>query len=194
MCRSVMYAPCYRLDGQSQKKNRTSEYYDTTDPFIDDSELAQDERTFFAQTKQKGFYVSSGQVALLNTYVRRTAVSFVKLTVLIAALRRRRNPSQRRLSLRPLLLLPLPFLRARSLPPLLCLYPSPSCRDHPNHQHRQRRSRWRTGRATSRSRYLRITRRHHRRVSSVRLKSLARRVYSRARKTAQRNDERHAKL
>ena len=51
----------------TQKKNRASEYYDTTDPFIDDSELAQDERTFFAQTKQKGFYVSSGQVALLNT-------------------------------------------------------------------------------------------------------------------------------
>lgn len=52
-----------------QKKNRSSEYYDTTDPFIDDSELAQDERTFFAQTKQKGFYVSSGQVALMNTSV-----------------------------------------------------------------------------------------------------------------------------
>ncbi|EPT00040.1 hypothetical protein FOMPIDRAFT_1036889 [Fomitopsis schrenkii] len=50
-----------------KKKNRASEYYDTADPFIDDSELAQDERTFFAQTKQKGFYVSSGQVALLNT-------------------------------------------------------------------------------------------------------------------------------
>ncbi|TFY68652.1 hypothetical protein EVJ58_g875, partial [Rhodofomes roseus] len=50
-----------------KKKNRGSEYYDTTDPFIDDSELAQDERTFFAQTKQKGFYVSSGQVALMNT-------------------------------------------------------------------------------------------------------------------------------
>ncbi|KAI1785446.1 hypothetical protein LXA43DRAFT_1038210 [Ganoderma leucocontextum] len=49
-----------------KRRNHTSEYYDTTDPFIDDSELAQDERTFFAQTKQKGFYVSSGQVALLN--------------------------------------------------------------------------------------------------------------------------------
>ncbi|KZT00606.1 uncharacterized protein LAESUDRAFT_732100 [Laetiporus sulphureus 93-53] len=59
-------------DGKSEKrkrrkrKNLSSEYYDTTDPFIDDSELAQDERKFFAQTKQKGFYVSSGQVALLN--------------------------------------------------------------------------------------------------------------------------------
>ncbi|EJF61353.1 hypothetical protein DICSQDRAFT_180666 [Dichomitus squalens LYAD-421 SS1] len=49
-----------------KRRNHASEYYDTTDPFIDDSELAQDERTFFAQTKQKGFYVSSGQVALLN--------------------------------------------------------------------------------------------------------------------------------
>ncbi|KAI0633107.1 hypothetical protein C8Q77DRAFT_1073988 [Trametes polyzona] len=49
-----------------QRRHHASEYYDTTDPFIDDSELAQDERTFFAQTKHKGFYVSSGQVALLN--------------------------------------------------------------------------------------------------------------------------------
>ncbi|CCM04089.1 uncharacterized protein FIBRA_06248 [Fibroporia radiculosa] len=51
---------------RKKRKNVSSEYYDTADPFIDDSELAQDERTFFAQTKQKGFYVSSGQVALLN--------------------------------------------------------------------------------------------------------------------------------
>jgi hypothetical protein len=42
------------------------EYYDTADPFIDDSELPMDERTFFAQTKQQGFYVSSGEVALLK--------------------------------------------------------------------------------------------------------------------------------
>jgi len=42
------------------------EYYDTSDPFIDDSELPMDERTFFAQTKQQGFYVSSGEVALLK--------------------------------------------------------------------------------------------------------------------------------
>jgi hypothetical protein len=35
-----------------------------TDPFIDDSELALDNRTYFAQTKQAGFYVSSGEVAL----------------------------------------------------------------------------------------------------------------------------------
>ncbi|KAI0354172.1 hypothetical protein OH77DRAFT_1426194 [Trametes cingulata] len=51
---------------RKKRRHHASEYYDTTDPFIDDSELAQDERTFFAQTKQKGFYVSSGQVALLN--------------------------------------------------------------------------------------------------------------------------------
>ena len=49
-----------------QKKSAAQEYYDVTDPFIDDSELAVDERTFFAQTKQQGFYVSSGQVALLT--------------------------------------------------------------------------------------------------------------------------------
>ncbi|KAF9033118.1 hypothetical protein BJ165DRAFT_758758 [Panaeolus papilionaceus] len=49
-----------------KRKPMTSEYYDTTDPFIDDSELALDERQFFAQTKQQGFYVSSGEVALLK--------------------------------------------------------------------------------------------------------------------------------
>ena len=57
-----------------QKKSAAQEYYDVTDPFIDDSELAVDERTFFAQTKQQGFYVSSGQVALLTdkcVYFRR---------------------------------------------------------------------------------------------------------------------------
>ncbi|TCD65164.1 hypothetical protein EIP91_003020 [Steccherinum ochraceum] len=46
------------------RRNHASEYYDLTDPFIDDSELTKDERTFFAETKQQGFYVSSGQVAL----------------------------------------------------------------------------------------------------------------------------------
>jgi len=49
-----------------QRKNVASEYYDTSDPFIDDSELALDERQFFAQTKQQGFYVSSGEVALFK--------------------------------------------------------------------------------------------------------------------------------
>ncbi|KAF7348463.1 hypothetical protein MVEN_01363400 [Mycena venus] len=54
-------------DGKPKKKSKSkkkskaaAEYYDTSDPFIDDSELAIDERTYFAQTKQKGFYVSSG--------------------------------------------------------------------------------------------------------------------------------------
>jgi len=51
---------------QKRKKNLGAEYYDLTDPFIDDSELAIDERTFIAQTKQQGFYVFSGEVALLK--------------------------------------------------------------------------------------------------------------------------------
>ncbi|KAF9491641.1 hypothetical protein BDN71DRAFT_1452481 [Pleurotus eryngii] len=49
-----------------KKKTLAAEYYDVNDPFIDDSELAIDERTYFAQTKQQGFYVSSGEVALLK--------------------------------------------------------------------------------------------------------------------------------
>ncbi|KII84232.1 hypothetical protein PLICRDRAFT_46617 [Plicaturopsis crispa FD-325 SS-3] len=48
------------------RKSAVAEYYDLHDPFIDDSELAVDQRTFFAQTKQQGFYVSSGEVALLK--------------------------------------------------------------------------------------------------------------------------------
>ncbi|KAJ7255176.1 hypothetical protein C8J57DRAFT_1186419 [Mycena rebaudengoi] len=48
------------------KTKAAAEYYDVSDPFIDDSELAIDERTYFAQTKQKGFYVSSGEVALVR--------------------------------------------------------------------------------------------------------------------------------
>jgi len=55
-----------RVYSTKQKKNVVSEYYDTSDPFIDDSELAIDEHQFFAQTKQQGFYVSSGEVALLK--------------------------------------------------------------------------------------------------------------------------------
>ena len=54
------------LTSSVQKRNYASEYYDVADPFIDDSELAVDERTYFAQTKQTGFYVSSGEVALLK--------------------------------------------------------------------------------------------------------------------------------
>ncbi|KAJ6571938.1 hypothetical protein B0H19DRAFT_672550 [Mycena capillaripes] len=49
-----------------KKSKAAAEYYDVSDPFIDDSELAIDERTYFAQTKQKGFYVSSGEVALVR--------------------------------------------------------------------------------------------------------------------------------
>lgn len=54
------------IDRCEQRRNAAMEYYDTSDPFIDDSELPMDERTFFAQTKQQGFYVSSGEVALLK--------------------------------------------------------------------------------------------------------------------------------
>jgi hypothetical protein len=50
----------------STRQKKTEEYYDTNDPFIDDSELALDQRQFFAQTKQQGFYVSSGEVALMK--------------------------------------------------------------------------------------------------------------------------------
>ncbi|KAJ3984762.1 hypothetical protein F5890DRAFT_1514973 [Lentinula detonsa] len=46
--------------------NSASEYYDVSDPFIDDSELAVDDRKFSAQTKQRGFYVSSGEVTLMK--------------------------------------------------------------------------------------------------------------------------------
>ena len=41
------------------------EYYDLNDPFIDDSDLGVDAPTHFAQTKQKGFYVNSGDVTLV---------------------------------------------------------------------------------------------------------------------------------
>ena len=55
-----------RARARRQKKNIAQEYYDVSDPFIDDSELAVDERMYFAQTKQQGFYVSSGQVAIVT--------------------------------------------------------------------------------------------------------------------------------
>ncbi|KAF8331846.1 uncharacterized protein EI90DRAFT_3154274 [Cantharellus anzutake] len=42
-----------------------NEYYDLNDPFIDDSDLGVDAPTHFAQTKQKGFYVNSGDVTLV---------------------------------------------------------------------------------------------------------------------------------
>lgn len=40
--------------------------YDLDDPFIDDQELAINERTHFAQTTQTGFYVSQGDVDLIE--------------------------------------------------------------------------------------------------------------------------------
>ncbi|KAK7439165.1 hypothetical protein VKT23_017655 [Stygiomarasmius scandens] len=51
---------------KKRKKPSKSDDYDVSDPFIDDSELAVDHRKYFAQTKQAGFYVSSGEVALLK--------------------------------------------------------------------------------------------------------------------------------
>lgn len=55
-----------RLIPIQKKKKITHEEYDTSDPFIDDSELAVDQRKWFGQTKQQGFYVSSGEVALVK--------------------------------------------------------------------------------------------------------------------------------
>ncbi|KAG6331156.1 hypothetical protein ID866_7932 [Astraeus odoratus] len=55
-----------RAKPKRKKKHFASEYYDVNDPFIDDSELNIDNRTHFAQTKQQGFYVSSGEVALMR--------------------------------------------------------------------------------------------------------------------------------
>jgi hypothetical protein len=72
----------------------TAEYYDVHDPFIDDSELALDERTYFAQTKQQGFYVSSGEVALLkDKYVHRSNVTSI---VLITHTRTPKKPKSKR--------------------------------------------------------------------------------------------------
>lgn len=48
-----------------KRKEEVSEY-DLSDAFIDDSDLQRDSRTHFAQTKQQGFYVSSGEVALVK--------------------------------------------------------------------------------------------------------------------------------
>ena len=45
---------------------QVTDFFETSDPFIDDSELAIDEHQFFAQTKQQEFYVSSGEAALLK--------------------------------------------------------------------------------------------------------------------------------
>lgn len=91
-----------------QKKNVVSEYYDTTDPFIDDSELAVDERQFFAQTKQQGFYVSSGEVALLkDKYVSKMIYTFLFFLSILAYIgrvityRTPKKPKSKKLSFVP---------------------------------------------------------------------------------------------
>ncbi|KAF8310732.1 hypothetical protein DL93DRAFT_2230056 [Clavulina sp. PMI_390] len=48
-----------------KRRDAMDDYYDVADPFIDDSELGVDAPTHFAQTKQKGFYVNSGDVTLV---------------------------------------------------------------------------------------------------------------------------------
>lgn len=48
-----------------RRRHDPDEYYDVNDPFIDDSDLGIDAPTHFAQTKQKGFYVNSGDVTLV---------------------------------------------------------------------------------------------------------------------------------
>ncbi|KDQ11246.1 hypothetical protein BOTBODRAFT_35546 [Botryobasidium botryosum FD-172 SS1] len=50
----------------AKRRKAEKREYDLTDPFIDDSDLIIDAPTHFAQTKQKGFYVSSGEVALVK--------------------------------------------------------------------------------------------------------------------------------
>jgi hypothetical protein len=72
------------------------EYYDTSDPFIDDSELPMDERTFFAQTKQQGFYVSSGEVALLKDKCVTSVHRISRDAMLIYFLDQRENPRARK--------------------------------------------------------------------------------------------------
>ncbi|KAG8908995.1 hypothetical protein FRB99_000098 [Tulasnella sp. 403] len=52
--------------GIVKRRRRVNTDYDLDDPFIDDSDLRIDAPTHFAQTKQQGFYVSSGDVALVK--------------------------------------------------------------------------------------------------------------------------------
>ncbi|KAB5593744.1 Ubinuclein central domain containing protein [Ceratobasidium theobromae] len=52
-----------------RKRREELSEYDLSDAFIDDSDLQRDARTHFAQTKQQGFYVSSGEVALVKDKV-----------------------------------------------------------------------------------------------------------------------------
>ena len=78
-----------KYSSEKQKKNIVFEYYDTSDPFIDDSELVIDERQFFAQTEQQGFYVSSGDVALLkDKYVLLTTHTDLSSTFFFHALQK----------------------------------------------------------------------------------------------------------
>ncbi|EIN05111.1 hypothetical protein PUNSTDRAFT_55035 [Punctularia strigosozonata HHB-11173 SS5] len=58
-----------KSEGEGKRRRRrkpNNAHYDLNDPFIDDSDLAIDERSFIAQTKMQGFYVSAGEVALLK--------------------------------------------------------------------------------------------------------------------------------
>lgn len=100
---------------KSKKKSKAAaEYYDVSDPFIDDSELAIDERTYFAQTKQKGFYVSSGEVAL----VRDKCVYFLCIRTAIDAYTKRspKKPKSRK-KVGPALSLNLPTASTSALKP-----------------------------------------------------------------------------
>ena len=70
-CQRPVCACSYLQAATEEKELRGSEYHDLTDPFIDDLELAIDERTFIAQPKQHGFHVFSGKVALLKEKAHR---------------------------------------------------------------------------------------------------------------------------
>ncbi|KAH8832812.1 hypothetical protein DL96DRAFT_1583483 [Flagelloscypha sp. PMI_526] len=66
---AVKRAEALAEEGAPKKRRKKGpDTYDTTDPFIDDSMLAQDERRYIAQTKQTGFYVSSGEVAIVKEF------------------------------------------------------------------------------------------------------------------------------
>ncbi|KAF9513539.1 hypothetical protein BS47DRAFT_1393255 [Hydnum rufescens UP504] len=57
--------PPTKVRRRKKRVDPDNEYYDLNDPFIDDSDLGVDAPTHFAQTKQKGFYVNSGDVTLV---------------------------------------------------------------------------------------------------------------------------------
>ena len=77
-----------------QKKNFSE--YDTNDPFIDDSELALDERQFFGQTKQQGFYVSSGEVALVKDKYVPTSLSSTATLLMPKLVRTPKKPKSKK--------------------------------------------------------------------------------------------------